>query len=182
MSIKQIKYKPKPKRCKVCDKEFMPYNSIQPVCSVGCLMEYNSKKSINKRVKEMKNNLKDKKWYLEALQIVFNKYIVLRDAKEPCVSCGRSNALQWDCGHYYSRGNYSFLRFNEDNCHKQCNRPCNTDLSGNLTEYRKGLIEKIGLERVQWLDEHCHDKLELTIAEIQVLIRKYKDKIKQQLL
>lgn len=176
--IKQIKYKPKPKRCRQCDKEYMPYNPLQVVCSPACALEYNSKKEVNKRVKEMKNELKDKKWYLAALTIVFNRYIVKRDSELPCISCGSYRANQWDCGHYYAAGNYSFLRFNEDNCNKQCNRPCNTDKSGNLTEYRKGLINKIGLERVKWLDDNCHNKSELTIPEIKILIKKYKELLK----
>lgn len=171
-------YKPKPKYCKQCGKQFKPYTTTQIVCSVNCSYEYVQEKNVNKRVKEMKDNLKDKKWYLESLQIVFNKYIVLRDKLEPCISCGSTQANQWDCGHFYAKGNYSFLRFNEDNCNKQCNRPCNTDKSGNISEYRKGLIKKIGIERVQWLDDHRHDKLDITIPEIKVLIKKYKDKIK----
>nr|DAL22037.1 MAG TPA_asm: NinG recombination protein [Caudoviricetes sp.] len=38
------------------------------------------------------------------------------------------------------------LRFNEDNCHRQC-APCNNHLSGNLTAYRPALIAKIGQSR-----------------------------------
>src|SRR5574343_1450914 len=140
--VKPIHYKPKQKICKQCGKEFLPYTPLTIVCSPNCAYEYNKEKNVKKRVKEMKANLKDRKWYLEALQIVFNKYIVKRDAQLPCISCGSYTANQWDCGHYYSRGNYSALRFNEDNCNKQCNRPCNTDKSGNLSEYRKGLIDK----------------------------------------
>jgi hypothetical protein len=37
------------------------------------------------------------------------------------------------------------------NIHKQC-QPCNTHLSGNLINYRIGLIAKIGLEAVEALE------------------------------
>ena len=36
--------------------------------------------------------------------------------------------------------------------HKQCNHYCNLKRSGNIIEYRKGLIAKIGEERVQALE------------------------------
>ena len=33
-------------------------------------------------------------------------------------------------GHFLAAGNYSFLRFNEDNVHKQCSANCNGFKSG----------------------------------------------------
>ncbi|TCK68080.1 NinG protein, partial [Lonepinella koalarum] len=70
------------------------------------------------------------------------------------------------------------LRFNEDNCHKQC-QPCNTHLSGNITEYRINLVQKIGLERVEWLERKDHKPLKLSVDEIKELIRVYKAKCKE---
>ena len=42
--------------------------------------------------------------------------------------------------------------FNPVNCHKQCNTFCNKHLSGNLLEYRKGLIERYGITYVEKLE------------------------------
>lgn len=81
---------------------------------------------------------------------MFNLYIRKRDDKLGCISCGSHDQIQ--AGHYYSAGHYELLRFNEDNVHSQCLR-CNYYLSGNLTHYREGLIKKIGIERVEKLDE-----------------------------
>jgi len=79
----------------------------------------------------------------------FNQYIRNRDAGDVCISCRKYKPLQ--AGHYYSAGHYSALRFNENNVHGQCIR-CNMFLSGNLNEYRKNLIHKIGVEEVEKLD------------------------------
>lgn len=88
-------------------------------------------------------------WLIEKASNVFNRFIRTRDEGQPCISCGKYTVLQ--CGHFYSGGHHPELRFNEDNCHGQCQH-CNYFLSGNLNEYRKNLINKIGLERVEKLD------------------------------
>jgi hypothetical protein len=43
------------------------------------------------------------------------------------------------------------LAFNMHNCHSQCVH-CNRHLSGNVVEYRKGLIDRIGLDKVEALE------------------------------
>lgn len=79
----------------------------------------------------------------------FNSFIRERDKYSSCISC-TSKAEQ--AGHFYSGGHHAALKFNEDNVNGQCLR-CNYFLSGNLNEYRKSLIKKIGIERVEKLDE-----------------------------
>ena len=54
-------------------------------------------------------------------------------------------------GHKYSAGQHPITRFDEDNVHGQCIH-CNTYLHGNLEDYRKNLINKIGIEKVEELD------------------------------
>jgi len=82
-------------------------------------------------------------------QTVFNKWIRERDKGSPCISCG--SGIPTQAGHFYSAGHHNQLRFNEDNCHLQCVR-CNMFLSGNLLNYRIGLIKKIGIVKVTELD------------------------------
>jgi hypothetical protein len=43
------------------------------------------------------------------------------------------------------------MRFVEDNCHGQC-KHCNNYLAGNHVEYRKGLIERIGVRAVELIE------------------------------
>lgn len=83
----------------------------------------------------------------------FNAKIRARDEGQGCICCKRwpseDNPIQ--CGHFYSAGKYNHMRFLEDNCHGQLMN-CNYFKSGNLLEYRKNLIEKIGIDRVEKLD------------------------------
>jgi hypothetical protein len=97
----------------------------------------------------------------------FRKWVRERDKGEPCISCGSWNTS--DASHLYSAGHYPELEMEPDNCHLACRR-CNFFLSGNLQEYRKRLIIKIGIERVERLDRiadqhkrtgYKHDRISL---------------------
>lgn len=68
-----------------------------------------------------------------------------------CISCGKIGHWKtMDGGHYIPRA-VRALELEPDNVWAQCKR-CNAFLEGNTTEYRKSLIEKIGLERVEELE------------------------------
>lgn len=91
------------------------------------------------------------------LQTVFNLFIRLRDelAGYPCICCGKwpkgdasLRGGQWDACHWKGRGAHDHLRFNEDNVHrglKDCNKFGHHD-------YRGGLLNRIGLDRVLALE------------------------------
>ena len=82
----------------------------------------------------------------------FQKFIRLRDKDLPCISCGNSKTNDWCGSHYFAAGTFSGMIFNENNCHKACNTYCNKHLSGNLLEYRKGLILRYGSDYVADLE------------------------------
>jgi hypothetical protein len=87
-------------------------------------------------------------------QTAFNAYIRARDMGKPCISCGKPLTTEpntYDCGHYRSVGSAPHMRFAEDNAHGQC-KHCNRHLAGNHVEYRKGLIERIGLRAVELIE------------------------------
>ena len=127
--------------------------------------------------KKAKEKLLTHKDYLKLLQKVFNTYIRLRDKDLPCVSCGKNNDKQYHAGHYRSVGSAPHLRFNEINVWKQC-ATCNNYLHGNLIEYRKELINRIGVDKVEWL-ENYQESNKMLIPEIKEQIKLYKHKIKQ---
>ena len=127
--------------------------------------------------KKAKEKLLTHKDYLKLLQKVFNTYIRLRDKDLPCVSCGKNNDKQYHAGHYRSVGSAPHLRFNEINVWKQC-ATCNNYLHGNLIEYRKELINRIGVDKVEWL-ENYQESNKILIPEIKEQIKLYKHKIKQ---
>ncbi len=84
-------------------------------------------------------------------QKYFNKFIRERDKDDRCISC-QKGAIQ-NAGHYLSQGHHSALRYHEMNCNGQCIR-CNMYLSGNLIPYRTHLVEKIGVENVEMLENY----------------------------
>jgi hypothetical protein len=89
-------------------------------------------------------------------QTAFNSFIRARDFGKPCISCGIELTQSGigggvDCGHFRSVGSAPNLRFEENNAHAQCKR-CNRYLGGNAIEYRKRLIERIGLAEVERIE------------------------------
>lgn len=176
--MNRINYKPKLKTCKNpdCGKEFLPYVPLQIVCSPSCALEYNSKKQVTKRVKEMKKALVTHQSSTQLLQTLFNTFIRLRDRNKTCISCNGKLGDKYDAGHFFSCGAYPNLRFNEDNVHAQCVR-CNQHLHGNIAEYSKGLLMRIGQEKFDKLYEERKNSKKLSIPEIADLITIYKQKI-----
>ena len=103
-------------------------------------------------------------------------FIRARDARAPCISCGATYSPQWDAGHYRPSGVNSALRFDDRNINKQCVR-CNQYMSGNLTLYRIGLVDKIGEEEVSALESN-HETKRWTREELQEVERHYKARLK----
>jgi len=174
-----------PKKCKVCKESFVPtFSSFQKTCnSVECLVDFGkleatrlNKGEIRQAKKKARDN--DKQHWLKRVQVEFNKYIRNRDHNDPCISCKRYHTGQYHAGHYMSVGGHSAaLRYNEDNCHKQCS-VCNNWRSGNLSEYRSNLLIKIGLERVEWL-EGPHEPKKYTVEELKSMLTHYQKLNKQ---
>jgi hypothetical protein len=178
----------KPKKCKVCKETFTPVQFAQAVCNYKCAMVHSKNLKVQKEQREwkankaiLKNNIKTLSQYESDAKKVFQKYIRLRDAKLPCISCGKLNATDWAGGHFYSAGMYSGLMFDERNCHKQCNSHCNKFLSGNLLEYRKGLIERYGADFVNELDRISNEKRNYKYTKEELIAKKlqYDIKIKE---
>jgi len=111
----------------------------------------------------------------------FQKWIRLRDNNKPCVSCNSTTAELYDGGHFYKAEVYSGLIFNENNCHKQC-RKCNRFMNGNELNYRKGLINRYGIDFVTELD-NIADKNRVkkyTKEELITIKKQYDERIKEQ--
>lgn len=89
----------------------------------------------------------------EECRRIVQKIARIRDRNDGCISChmGTNYGGQWHGSHYRSHGGCSSLQFHLWNIHKSCSQ-CNLHKSGNIAEYRPRLIQKIGSERVDWLD------------------------------
>ena len=181
-----MKQKPLGKRkCKNCGEIFQKTKPLQYVCNAICAAKYASKKIVVERENEiklkidgMKKAIMKKSDWMELLQATFNTFIRIRDKDEPCISCGTYTSNKWDAGHCYPT-TYSYLRFNEHNVNKQCSFYCNLNKRGNFHEYIPRLEAKIGVDAVQKLHEDRHKILDLSVNDIQELIKLYKSKIKQ---
>jgi hypothetical protein len=104
-------------------------------------------------------------------QDVFNKWIRTRDAEERCISCGGPVE---QAGHYFSSGHYSALTFQELNVNGQCVR-CNMFLSGNLIQYRMGLVRRYGEKIVKELEKQSEVRTyKWSRTELEDIITKYK--------
>ena len=179
----------KPKKCRQCKCEFLPFNSLQKVCGAKCANDFaiaerekKEAKAKNDEVKRVRHKLKqlsmkDKAVARRAAVKEFNAFVRERDKDLPCISCQRHHEGQYHAGHYKPKGSNRHLEFNELNTNKQCST-CNNYLSGNLVEYRKNLIDKIGLDKVEWL-EGPHEQTNYTADDLWKIRDEYKAKLKE---
>ena len=172
----------KSKKCKYCRSEFVPYSSLQKNClNTDCVKAWIDEvkaKQWAKKKAQLKKDLMNTSDYLKLAQQIFNRYINLRDKNKLCISCGSNINGVRHASHYLSAGGHSNVRFNEDNVWSSCYK-CNVMLSGNLIEYRKSLVNQIGIERLEWLENNGSKEKKYTIEELKEIIKKYKLKCKE---
>lgn len=182
--------KPRSRKCKIgaegCEGAYVPFNSFQvkccrnPKCAIEAGKAITAKKERVKHKADKERIKKRSEWVQEA-EAAVRFYVRMRDAKtaQPCISCGRhEHELKhdprgglWDAGHYLGKGAHPELRMNTDNIHRQC-KQCNRDKSGNPAAYRVNLIQRIGLDKVEWL-EGPHEPSKWTIEELKEIKAKY---------
>jgi hypothetical protein len=184
--------KAKPKSCRICKDKFTPFKTTDVVCSkYDCRVSFALKHVNNQRKEKAKVNRIETKQKRESLKTLsqyeseakksFQKFIRLRDKDLPCISCGNPNAKDWCGSHYFPAGIYSGLIFDERNCHRSCNTYCNLYLSGNLLNYRIGLINRYGQDFITALENDANTKKDYkyTKDELIALKRKYDDLSKE---
>ncbi|AIG00912.1 recombination protein NinG [Pseudomonas fluorescens] len=186
-----IERKPaKPKKCRVatCRASFVPQRLGQAVCSPKCALatvevqKAKEKKSLaqagRRDIKVRKEAMKSRADHLKDTQHAFNAWIRQRDIGQPCISCGTTADVQYCAGHYRTTAAAPELRFEPLNVNLQCNRNCNMGKSGNLLGYRPGLIKKIGIEAVEWL-EGPHEAKKYTVEDLKAITSEYRAKTKE---
>lgn len=156
------------RRCANCRKkvdiDVAILSSLKAFCTYDCLKEFTARNADKLREKVRKekrgeekkarDRLKTKSQWTKEAQKAFNAYIRARDRNKPCISCGipqTDEANKFDAGHYRSTGSAPHLRFNLLNCFAQCKK-CNRWLSGNVADYRRNLISRLGVHRVEALE------------------------------
>jgi hypothetical protein len=158
------------KKCKHCKDWFevsvMIKNNAGTYCNSDCMFN-NIKhalpkliakgakikeKAVKVRHKEATKKLRTRTQWYNMLQVEVNKYVRLRDANEPCCTCGTTNhGIKYDAGHCFTRAARPDLRFNLTNIHKQCSVNCNQHGSGMRLEYQTFIANSYGPNHFEWL-------------------------------
>jgi hypothetical protein len=171
-------------KCKHCKEKFEPIKFLQKYClkdeCVRVWVESEKEKQWKVKKQKMKNDLETIQELIKATQIIFNKYIRLRDKGQVCISCQKKlKEGNVDAGHMWSAGGHSNLRFNEFNVNAQCSRPCNKDKAGDINNYRLGFVERYGIEKLNEIDSLAKIERKFSKEELKELMQKYKLKCKE---
>ena len=169
-------------RCKHCKEKFEPIHFNQKYCTKDeCIKIWVAKaKEVQwkKKKRRMKEELKTTSDYVKEAQKWVNKFVRLRDKDKGCISCGTPLVGKYDAGHFFSAGGHGSVRFDLRNINSQCTF-CNQWQHGNLFNYHKELLKRIGSEEFNKLElqskgVHKHDK-----EELKQLIKEFKQKCKE---
>lgn len=182
-------------KCKICKQPYIKRNSLQKVCSVECAIKLSKEQARKKREKldkqarleskkrlsALKEENKTKGQLIKEAQEAVNRYIRVRDENKECISCGTPLISEklgggFDAGHYRSRGAAPHLRFYTLNIHGQCKR-CNRYLGGNYHEYRVGLIERLGIKKVEEIEADNRER-KYTEEDLRQIKRIFTKKVK----
>jgi hypothetical protein len=142
-----------------CGREFVPARPLQAVCSTLCAAR-KVKADNEAQARRAREEFKRRKEAIKTIpqleaecRSIVQKIARIRDRNDGCISChmGPNYGGQWHGSHFRSVGACSALQFHLWNIHKSCAQ-CNLHKSGNIAAYRPRLIEKIGADRVAWLE------------------------------
>ena len=176
-------------RCKYCKNKFEVKHFNRKFCYEDECIDKATKdvlshsksvkaKEWKQRKAKKKESLKTNRDWINDTQKVVNKYIRERDKGNNCISCGKIINGVRHASHYMSAGHNTSVRFNTDNIWVSCYK-CNVMLAGNLREYRVRLIDKIGLERVEAVENAAKETKRYTVDELKEIIKLFKQMTKE---
>jgi hypothetical protein len=161
----------KPKICP-CGIKFTP-RGIQKYHSPKCEMDHKTGKVTTDQLGRLSTSV-----LFQLAKGAFQKWIKKRDAGKPCVSCGKALSKNEviHASHVFKCELYSWLIFDEDNCHSGCDY-CNIGLDGNHKNYVKNLVGRIGIDRTTNLIDKASLKIytKYGSGELIEIIKKYSD-------
>ena len=170
------------RRCREC-KEYKQAKEGKLInggfyCDIECATKYafkNKEKGRKIKHKEQKkeynaNKLSTRK---RAAKEACHAYIRTRDKDKPCICCGEPLGDDYHAGHFLESGNNPQIRYDEDNIHGQ-RAYCNTFKGGDSGFYRVNLIEKIGLDRVERLEQMKGGTVKRTADDYRDIEQRYK--------
>lgn len=168
------------RKCITCRTPFEPRSMTHKACSVPCStahVEAEKARKLKRERQEGLQKLKRRADHFKETQTALNRWVrEVRDAGKPCISCGRHHQGQNHAGHFLSRGSHPHLALVEANIALQC-MPCNVHLSGNQLQFRRGLIERIGLLAVELLESDTEPR-KYSIEQLQAMKADYLKRIR----
>ena len=166
-------FKLKSKKCKVCGEEFVERCRMQQTCSASCERERRRQKLEKKKeARGVDVKKRSKSSLIKEAQTVFNAYIRRKYKGFPCASCGKKYETSFQAGHFFPVGRCSATRFDERNVFLQCEE-CNMMKSGNLGEYKKFLLDEIGVDEFERLEEKSREIKAWSEDELREIIERY---------
>jgi hypothetical protein len=150
---------PGARKCEMCPREFLPRSSFHACCSQRCAMRKVKREKAAKAAREKadfqarKDAIKKLSTLESECRDIVQALARIRDRHDGCISChmGANYGGRWHGSHFRPAGNNAAVQFHLWNIHKACAQ-CNLFKGGNIAEYRPRLVEKIGLDRVEWLE------------------------------
>lgn len=97
-----------------------------------------------------------------------NKWVRERDKDCSCLACLQFRE-KMDASHYIAQGSCGYLRYHPMNIHNTC-YSCNRFKHGNLICYRMNLVEKIGADRVVWLEVNKNKIHQYTREQLELIM------------
>jgi hypothetical protein len=94
-----------------------------------------------------------------------------------CIVCGSKTKASYHAGHFQTVASRPEIQFHPDNCHKQCSG-CNCSIASVSAKYRANLVKKIGLKRVEYL-ENYHGDHSFTVEDIKEIKAHYRAELKR---
>jgi len=155
-----------PQRCPHCKKKMDAGLRIHPAC-IDDYAQAQAAKSARAQAKRAlmaakvdkaltlakRESFKTPSMHESECRTIVQKIARIRDRDDGCISCHMPANYSglWHGSHFRPAGNNAAVQFHLWNIHKSCAQ-CNLFKGGNLSAYRPRLVEKIGLDRVEWLE------------------------------
>lgn len=187
---RQLARRAKQPKCKYCRQEFDRIRPGQLVCNDVCALalaqserakaERKAARAERLALRAQKEAAKPLKARLKLAERAVNRYVILRDYYDPCISCDKPSHWdgRWHASHFKSVGSNSLLRYHLWNINKSCDQ-CNWYKAGNITAYEEKLRLKIGDERVQWLKDRKNGTREYSAEYLDRLTRIFNKKVRR---
>jgi len=140
-------------------------------------------KLLGKKIADKNKKLENKNKKLENKTIAsciqearkpFQKLIRIRDHGKKCICCNKQmpfNISDYDAGHFFKAELYIGLIFHPDNVFAQL-KYCNKYGHGNENGFRDGLIERIGVEKYNKLNEIKNKLKSYKFSKEQLIVMK----------